>query len=213
MTTRIVLARHGETAWNREEVFRGRADVPLNETGRRQAQALAAAANRYEPTAVYASPLSRAAETAQAAAERGRLAVRTLPALVDIDCGRWEGRSLAEIRRDEAEDYQVWVSAPDRFSFPGGESLAQVRDRAAPALVDLARRHDGETILVVAHRVVNKVLLCEALQAGLARFWRVVQSNACLNVLAHGVHGFAVLLMNDTCHLTGLDTAPLTADF
>ena len=213
MATRILLVRHGETAWNRGEVFRGRADVVLDDTGRLQARALRAALLPHGPVAVYASPLSRAVETARIAVEPLGLSVRTEEALIDIDYGRWQGRGREEVRSAEPDLYDRWLRAPETVTFPGGESLAAVRDRALPALLEIAERHPGETVLVVAHRVVNKVLLCEILGAGLGAFWRVMQTNACLNILAREGDEFQVTLLNDTCHLAGVGCGALTGDF
>jgi len=213
MPTRILLVRHGETAWNRQGLFRGRADVPLNEAGRAQAQALAAAVANLPLAAVYTSPLGRAVETAQAVAAPRGVTVQPMPAFLDIDYGRWQGRAREEIERTDALRYRRWLRAPHTVTFPAGESLAHVRDRAVPALIDLAQRHEGQTILVAAHRVVNKVILCEVLHVGLAGFWRIVQSNACLNVLLYERGLFCVALLNDTCHLEGSGWPALSADF
>jgi broad specificity phosphatase PhoE len=212
-STRILLLRHGETAWNREEVFRGLADVPLNEAGRGQARALAAAIAPYAPAAVYSSPLSRAAETAEIVADGRGLSVVSFPPVVDIHCGAWEGRPLREIERDEPALFRQWAEAPQTFRFPGGESLDEVSDRAVKGLTDLARKHAGETIAVVSHRAVCKAVLCTVLGAGLAAFYRIVQSNACLNVLDWTGDAFRVVLLNDACHLAGTPWAPLAKDF
>ncbi len=97
--TRIFLVRHGTTEWNREEVFRGRADCGLNDTGRAEAQAVAVYLQGVEIEKIYSSPLSRAAETAMAiAAERG-LRVIPDPAFIDLDFGDWQGSPLKEVGR------------------------------------------------------------------------------------------------------------------
>ena len=98
--TRIVLVRHGETEWNRVERFRGRADVPLNQTGIAQAEATARRIEKgWEVTAVYASPLVRALRTAEAIAQRFALDVQVHPGLIDIDYGAWQGRSPDDVKR------------------------------------------------------------------------------------------------------------------
>ena len=139
--------------------------------------------------------------------------MESVPGLVDIDYGRWQGRPKSDIQREERDLYRQWQHEPHLVAFPGGESLADVSARAMPALLDLARRHEGQAILVTAHRVVNKVILCEVLHAGLRVFWRIVQSNGCLNALSYEDGGFRVLLLNDTCHLAGSGVSALTADF
>ncbi len=89
--TRFILVRHGQTEWNRVERFRGRADLALNETGIRQAEAVAERLSRWQVATVYTSPLQRASVTAQTLASHLGLAVQPLDALIDIDFGRWQG--------------------------------------------------------------------------------------------------------------------------
>ena len=167
------LVRHGETAHNVGRVYRGRADVPLNETGLAQAERLAELLANREISAIYSSPLSRAVQTARPLASRLGLAVTEDAALVDIDYGVWTGRPAEEAEGEDPELAALWREAPERVTFPGGESLVEVRDRTWPRLVELARRHQGGVFAAVAHRVVLKVLLAEAVGAGPRAFWRI----------------------------------------
>lgn len=198
----VLLIRHGETAWNRGEVFRGRADVPLSERGREQAQGLARALAGRPIEAVYSSPLSRARETAAPVAQAVGLEVVVDDRLVDMSFGEWEGRPRAEVEERWAELYETWLRAPERFRVPGGESLAEVLARAWPAMAEIAARH--EVAAVVSHRVVCKTVLCEAMGAGAAGFWRARMDTASVSVLERGERGWAVTRVNDTHHLRGL---------
>lgn len=203
--TRVVLVRHGETEWNRVERFRGRTDIELNETGRRQARAAAQRLSGWQIGAIYSSPLKRALHTAQPIAEACSLEVAILEGIADADYGVWTGLSAEEARAQDPEVHQTWVHTPLLTRFPGGESLRQVQDRAWCALVEISSAHQGETILLVSHVVVNRVLICSALGLGGDAFWRIGQDNAAINVL-QGAHGrYRVLLLNDTCHLESLD--------
>ncbi len=199
--TRIILVRHGQTEWNRVERFRGRIDIALNETGLAQAEALAQRLADEPLTAIYSSPLKRAVETARPIAERLGLPVQPLASIIDINYGRWQGHSPAEVAEIYPELHRLWRSEPHRVALPDGESLDEVRARTMAALEDIAARHEGETVLVVAHQVVNKVLVCAMLGLDNSRFWRMQQDNGCLNIFDYEDGDFTAVLINDTCHL------------
>jgi broad specificity phosphatase PhoE len=203
MTT-IYLVRHGETAWNRDEVFRGRADVPLSSRGREEAGLLAESLGRQPIVAAYTSPLARALDTARPAADRLGVPVTVDPRLADMSFGEWEGKALADVRARWPELHQIWTADPTRFRAPDGESLADVLGRAWPALEELADRHRGQAILLVSHRVVCKLLVCAALGVGEEGFWRVRLDTASVSLLAHGQAGWQVTRLNDTSHLRPL---------
>ena len=200
----IILVRHGETQWNRETIFRGRADVPLSERGQEQARLLAAALAGWPVAAVYTSPLSRARETAQPIAEALGLLVVVDAGLVDMSFGAWEGRSLAEVQQKWPELYDTWQKAPQHFQAPGGESLSQVLVRAWPVAEEIAASHKDGTVVIVSHRVVCKLILCAALGAGEAGFWRLRQDTAALNLLVRERERWVAARINDTHHLRPL---------
>ncbi len=203
MKTTIILVRHGQTAWNEPgERIRGQSDVPLSEEGIAQARATARyIAARWPLTAVYSSPLSRAMETARAIAEAQGLEVRPLPGLLDLGFGEWEGLTIAEVRDRYPDLWRAWQEAPHTLHFPGGESLDAVRERAMAALEETVRRHPGETIALVGHRVVNQVLLCAILGLGNDHFWHVAQDTCAVNQIEWNGKFYRLMLMNDTSHL------------
>ena len=203
--TTILLIRHGRTAWNEQRIFRGRADVPLSPEGSRQAAALAERLAGDALSAVYTSPLSRARVTAEHVAEVHALEVQPLEGLCDMGYGAWEGIPEDQVEERWADLYAKWRSAPHLVRPPGGETLAEVRERALGALGEIAARHAGSTLAAVSHRVVSKVLLCAALGLGDDAFWRIRQDTACLNALTSENGRLAVVVMNDTCHLRGLE--------
>jgi len=209
--TNIVLIRHGQTAWNKQEIFRGRADVPLDEVGLRQAQALADALRAEQISGIFTSPLSRAVQTAEAVAECHSLVPVPVPGFTDIDFGAWEGLAHDAVRERFPELYATWQAQPEEVTFPGGENLDAVCQRAGVALAELVQQHPGQTITLVAHRVVNKVLICHILGLPNSHFWQIRQDTAAINRF-HVTHGsYIVDCLNDTCHLGQLDTTP--ADF
>ncbi|MDR7495308.1 MAG: histidine phosphatase family protein [Armatimonadota bacterium] len=205
---RIFLIRHGQTEWNRQQIFRGRADVPLSSVGIRQAEALARRLAGQPLAAVYCSPLSRALATA-----------RHLPGplpqpadgLVDMSYGAWEGLPHDQVAAQFPDLYARWLAAPHLVRPPGGETLAEVRQRAVAALTRIAARHQEASVAVVSHRVVNKLLICAALGLGDDGFWRIRQDTGCLNILDSEGDRTRVILLNDVCHLGGLE--PDASDF
>jgi len=203
----VVLVRHGETEWNRVERFRGRTDIELNETGRRQARAVAQTLSGWRIGAVYSSPLKRALQTAQPIAEACGLEVAILEGMTDVDYGVWAGLSAEEARAQYPEAYQTWVHTPLLARFSQGESLRQVQDRAWSALEEISSTHQGETILLVSHLVVNRFLICSALGLVGDAFWRIGQDNAAINILQGADGRYRVLLLNDTCHLGSPDAS------
>jgi broad specificity phosphatase PhoE len=167
----IILARHGETDWNTGEIFRGRADVPLNATGLRQAELLAEYLSGEKIDIIYSSPLQRAVKTAEAITACHGLDVNTVENINDIDYGEWQGLSLDKVKERHPELYQDWLDTPEQVRFPGGESLAEVRGRAMPFVEDAVMRCGEGKIMVVSHRVVHKVLIGALLGLDNASFW------------------------------------------
>jgi len=202
--TKLLIIRHGRTEWNRVERFRGRADIPLDEVGRKQAEATASRIAEWQLNTVYSSPLRRAMETAEALARPAGLEVKKLPDIIDIDYGQWQGLSPEEAEAKDAELYRKWLSSPHQVKFPGGESLAEVGDRAVSALGRLFAEHNKEAIALVSHKVVCQVMVLSLLGLELSNFWDVTQDVCAVNYFEVRGGIPAALLINDTCHLEGL---------
>jgi phosphoserine phosphatase len=211
--TSIYLVRHGQTAWNKEEIFRGRTDIPLNETGLREAELAGGYFRDLDIHAIYSSPLSRARQTAEKIAGFHSLKVNPLEGLIDMSFGSWEGRTLEEIKRDEMELYPLWRDQPHRVQFPGGESLDKVRDRSMAALEELIRSHLEKTLVLVSHRVINKVLICAVLGLDNSHFWQIGQDTTAINLIHHKNGKYILSLMNESCHLKALHAERLKVDF
>ncbi len=198
----IILVRHGQTEWNRNERFRGRADIPLNATGLAQAEATAQRiAMQWQPAAIYSSPLSRAFKTAEAIARRTSLQVQIHPGLNDIDYGEWQGLSPEEVRQRWPQELGTWYNQPHLARIPGGETLDQVRQRAFTALNELIALHPNQTLVLVAHTVVNRLLLLAILGLGNERFWRLRQKPCAINIFEAEAGDFTLIALNDICHL------------
>jgi len=201
--TRIVLVRHGQTAWNRKVRFRGQADPPLDDVGLRQAAATACyLAERWPVEAVYTSPLGRAMQTAKAIAERRNLAAQPFRGLLDIDFGDWQGHSPDEVKRRYPDLLRAWFESPHTVQIPGGESLDIVRERVAAGLNTVAARHQGQIVAMVGHTVVNRVLLCAVMGLGNEHFWRLRQDTCAVNVFEIDKQAnVTITVLNDTSHL------------
>ncbi len=204
----ILLARHGETPWNREGRYQGHTDIPLLPSGEAQAQALGQRLLDVTIHRAVASPLSRARRTAELVLGPRASLLKFDDGLKEISHGAWEGKLVTEIQQSHPELLKAWKEAPtaDLPAGPGAESLGQVLGRALAAL---KRATDGlgadQTILVVAHDAVNRVLLCHALGLPLERVWAFRQAPATLNVLAgDSVDHLQVVRLNDADHVAPL---------
>ncbi len=198
----LFLVRHGQTESNRLGLALGRADVPLNEHGRGQAQRLAAALAGERLAAVYCSPLRRALETAAGIAAAQGLAVTTEPRLIEMDIGQLDGLTFAEIRVQFPGLLEAWVGGTGPgVAMPGGERLIDVQERALDAVRELCERHPDESVCAVTHNFVILCLLTAALGIDLASFRRVRQSVAAISVLDVRPRRMRVRRLNDVCHL------------
>jgi broad specificity phosphatase PhoE len=147
--TTILMARHGETDWNRDQRFQGHADPPLNELGREQAQALAEGLAGERLDAVYTSPLHRASETAAIVAARLGLEAEPLDGLREVDVGSWSGLTRTDVEQRFPDGYRRWLDFG--HGWDDGESYDDLGKRVLATLAELAARHPGGRILVVTH--------------------------------------------------------------
>jgi broad specificity phosphatase PhoE len=203
--TRLVIVRHGRTEWNRVERFRGRADIKLDEVGIKQAEAAAARITEWQVSAVYSSPLQRASTTAEILARPFGLEVKLLPGIIDIDYGEWQGLSPEEAAAKDGGLYSKWLESPHKVKFPGGESLAEVRERAASAVDGLIAQHPKETVVLVSHKVVCQILILSLLGLDNLHFWQIPQDVCAVNLFEVRGGVPSALSLNDTCHLKGLN--------
>jgi broad specificity phosphatase PhoE len=149
--TTLLLARHGETDWNRDGRWQGHTDTTLNERGRAQAGALAAEVAGLSIGAVYSSDLARAAETAEIVAGRLGVPVRMDPRLRELHLGGWEGLTTPEIEERYPTEIARWRSDDGSIAVPGRESYAQMGERVVAALTEIATAHPSDDVLVVLH--------------------------------------------------------------
>jgi broad specificity phosphatase PhoE len=204
--TEIILVRHGETEWNVEEVFRGRIDIELNETGVRQAELLAEYLSWVNIDAIYSSPLKRALNTAEVITRYHKLEVKIAPGLIDCNFGKWQGLGLQEVKDRYKELYAEWVNNPHLVQMPDGENLSDVRERALTVVDEVAAKHEGAVVLV-SHRVVNKVLICALLGLDNSHFWNIRQDTCGTTTFVYQNGRFILTKHNDTSYLRPLPQA------
>ena len=198
---RLLLVRHGATAWNRQGRYQGQSDMPLDEMGMQQALALRSRMAREEIDAIYASDLQRAWQTASVIVARHGLGVRPEPRLREIDFGVWDGLTYGQIERRYPEALATWVADPLNTAPHGGENLGQVTARVRSALDDVARVHAGQTVVVVAHGGSLQVLLCLALGLVPQARWQFRLSAASLSELHLYDKGAVLTCLSNCSHL------------
>ncbi len=203
MTTTLILLRNGETSWNREDRFLGRANIPLDDVGMAQAKTAAdyIAAN-WTPDAVYCSPLLRARQTAKLIAEPFMLHDRAHPGLLDIDYGAWQGHTRDEVQARWPQALESWYDRPHKAPIPGGESLQTVRLRAMGTMREVFDRHSDDNVVLVAHAAVIRLILLGLLDSGNEHFWHVSQDICAINLIEHTGKHFKIIKMNATFHLS-----------
>jgi len=213
MSARILIIRHGETAWNRGKIFRGTYDIPLNENGKQQAVLAAEALKDVTIDAAYTSPLSRATESAEIVTESHGISPVTHDGFIDLDYGEWTGKEDSEVAKLWPDEHNAWTTNPPSVRPPGGTTLQEVFDTSFTAMEELAQKHDNETIAIFAHRVVNKLLIIGALSLGLERFPFIIQGNCCINEIERLKSGYLIQSINDVSHIKNAGTALLKTDF
>ncbi len=219
----LYLIRHAQTASSAIDSFNGQRELPLTETGRAQAAALGKRLADVKFAAVYRSPLDRTRETAALVAPSFASQLITLPGLIEINYGDWEGHSPAEAEARSPVLFKAWHDDPVANAPPNGETAQDVATRALAALETIRARHEdaqrsdadrlhtNDPVLVVSHKATLRILACALLGARLANYRKQIAQDECaLNLveLRAGKPPF-IRLWNDTAHL-GSDPAATT---
>ena len=200
--TRIIAVRHGETAWNADARIQGQRDIGLNDTGRWQAQRVGQALAEEPITAVYSSDLERAHATAQSISEVKGVPVIPHEGLRERSFGMFEGKTFDEIHQAWPEHAHNWRKRIPEWQPPeGGESLIQLRERVTRTVQELAAKHPGEQIVVVAHGGVLDALyrVATGQEVNSPRTWEL--PNGAINRLLWTPQGFTLVGWSDTQHL------------
>ena len=199
--TRLLLARHGQTEANRKQWFSGSIEVSLTALGQAQARALAHRLRNEQINVLYSSPQQRALETAAPAASLLGLPVHRCEGLREMNFGHWEMHTRAELALRYPEEMRHWDNGSWKFQPQGGESHQQVIARAVPCMLDILQRHVGQTVLIIAHRTVLRLLVTNMLDMSLSHARRMGLAPASLSELRVLDDDVELIFYNDTSHL------------
>ena len=201
--TKIILVRHGECQGNREGLFRGRSDFPLNEQGLIQAKELALEMKQYNPFRIFTGPLSRTKQTALAISQECHIDIEMREGINNIELGPWEGQVKQVIAREYPEQWEIWLNVPEKLSVPGIETLEHVQKRARRELDKIVKEFTGKTVIIVSHRAVLKPLIASCLKISKPYFWRIHIDTAAYSILHYkkGL-GYTLVQLNQNRHLT-----------
>jgi alpha-ribazole phosphatase len=181
--TRLYLVRHGQVAEGHTHRYHGHNDIELSPQGERQLEELAAQLLPLPLAAVYASDLTRTLKGAQSICRGRELTPQAVAEFREIHFGVWEGLSFEEIAAHYPRELQARFQDLANFRIPGGESLMDVRRRALPRLKEILDQHPGQSVLLVAHAGINRIILSEALGLPLNHLFRLDQNYGCLNII------------------------------
>ena len=170
---RLILIRHGETAWNKKGRFQGHVGVNLNSRGFRQAQSIARTLKPIAPRIIYSSPLPRAMQTAQAISLAYSTSIIRLDELKELNLGKLDGLTANELQAQYPEFHQFWDKDPSRVHMPAGESLQQLQTRAWRAIDGIRKGHSEDTAVVVSHNFTITCIVCRVLGMPLSRLHRI----------------------------------------
>ena len=193
----FLLVRHGENDWVKKHRLAGwLPGVHLNETGRKQAQEAGIRLASLPVQAVYSSPVIRCVETAEYIAPQFDLPIILNEEFGETRYGKWEGKKIKKLARKPS--WQIVQFYPSRMRFPKGEALREVQFRAVQALEKLAAKHESETVVVVSHADVIKLVVAHYIGVHIDLFQRIAVSPASVSVLHLSDKGFVqVLRIND----------------
>lgn len=197
----VLLARHGETAWNREGRLQGNRDIPLSEAGVAQAAALARRLRGAGLARVVSSDLSRAVETARPVADAAGLPVETDAGLREQDLGAWEGLTFAQVEAADAALAARFRAYDPAARPPGGETRGETAARVWSTLSAIAPPGSPSPLLVVAHGGTIQFIVYHVLGLSLSQPRRFAMPNASISTLAPRGDGWLLRSLSDVAHL------------
>jgi alpha-ribazole phosphatase len=195
--TLIYLLRHGEVVLAERRRFVGHLDVPLSPHGEAQCASQAARLRGVGLAAVFTSDLTRAVRSGEIIGAPHGLIPKALPALREMDMGRWDGLTAAELESREPAAFKDWMTRIGEYPFPQGEDVGRLVARAWPAFEAIAAEHAGQAVAIVAHAGPNRAILCRALELPLTRLITFGQDYAGLTVLERADGRWRLLRLNE----------------
>lgn len=203
MMTKFYLLRHGENEWNADlDRYSGESDIPLSALGKKQAEKAAAALSKVKIDVIYASPLSRAVETARPIAERHSLEIHTDQRIKEINFGKWEGKTKEEAKKQFPENWRQWNADPTHTrAGETGETAYEVFRRADEFFREKMEQHVDRNVLVVAHNTLNRLYMIGTLSAPFQKYRTLVQNNTGISILELTPGQAQWLQINSISHL------------
>ena len=168
---KLILIRHGQTDWNKQNRIQGALDIPLNHEGKKEAQDLARELAHVKIDAVYSSAASCSVSTASEIAQIRDIKVKIMPELNELDHSAWQGLLLKDVKKRYKKQYALWKSSPDCVAPPKGETLREAYDRAISALRKILDRHRDENICIVSHDIVLSIIKCHLNNISIDKVW------------------------------------------
>lgn len=205
MNTTLLLVRHGQTPWNALGKIQGCTDIDLEPEGIYQAELLSKRLNG-DFSHIYSSPLKRAFQTAQILAKPTDLTPIPLDDLKEIHFGSWEGLTFKEVEKRFPEDLAKWKSDPVIGPMTDGEgSLKNCSLRGRHILLEIAKKHPGETVVLVSHGGIIKASLLGLFDLPLTMYHHIAMGNTCLTTIRFNESLYPTLMgLNDISHLASL---------
>jgi len=194
----IILIRHGQTEFNKKNIFRGHIDVPLDNSGKIQAESNGKLLKEMDFDTIYTSPLIRAKQTSEIINKYQSKNVSTMVdyGFIDLNYGTWEGKTEEEIKALFPEHYFQWETNPFKTKIPDGESLNDAEKRSWLSLKKIISKNENQIICIITHRVICKLLICKILGISKSGFWKIKQDTSCINIIEYSEKKFSVLKLN-----------------
>lgn len=198
---RLYLVRHGQTSWNLEGRTQGNKDSSLTPLGIEQAKKLGEYFRNIELYEIYCSPLKRAYSTAQIIANIKNLDYKLDSRLVEMNFGEWEGLTRLEIKKKYPNGFKTWMEEPHLTNIPAGETIEIAQRRIVEFVNSTIMESNKDTILVISHGTIIRLLLLNVLSMDLKHYYKLKQSNGSINLIEFRHYGPVLIKYNDTCHM------------
>jgi len=198
---KLFLVRHCQTDWNLNHKIQGSSDVKLNEEGLRQSSALASWFKQFKIDVVYSSPMRRAIETAEKIAKNFNLNVQSLTGLKELNHGTLEGESSIDVWDRHGPLLKKWIEDPMSIKLPGGESIADLKERVWNSINEITKKDADKNVVVVGHHFTNLIIISMAIGLDLKNIWRLKQDESGVSLLVYNEFGWRLIYCNSLEHL------------
>lgn len=173
--THLILVRHGQTEWDKQNRIQGALDIPLNEGGKKEAEGISHELSRFKINQLYSSPASCSFSTACEIAIPHKLKVKKIDELSELNLGVWQGLLVKDVKKRYKKQYNIWKTSPTSGRPPKGESMRDGYDRAVSAMHKIIDKHKRENICIVSHDIILSALKCYLKNVELEKLWEFIQ--------------------------------------